>query len=123
MHDYRTHLLVGDPDATKDMYTAMCAFLHIELKLFIKLKNFFTTQLWVLKTEQLSAIAQAIRDEFPIHKFNEILMEYFDACMAASEGNVAKATELTKNRFEMIQEMLRVIRPVESEPVESESDY
>ena len=94
------------------MYTAMCAFLHLELKLFIKLKNFYTTQVGVLPTEQLNAIAQAIRDEFPIAKFNEILMQFFDACMASSEGNVMKATKETKAKFEYIQKMLFTIGPI-----------
>ena len=91
MHNYRTYLLNSAPHSTKDMYTAMCAFLLLELKLFIKLKNFYTTQVGVLPNEQLNSIAQAIRDEFPIAKFNEIPMQIFDACMASSEGNVAKA--------------------------------
>ena len=93
------------------MYTAMCVFLHLELKLFIKIKNFYTTQLGALPNEQLNAIAQAIRKEFPIAKFNEILMQFFDACMASSEGNVKKATEETKAKFEYIQKILLTIRP------------
>ena len=100
------------------MYTAMCAFLLLELKLFIKLKNFYTTQVGVLPTEQLNVITRAIRNESPISKFNEILMEFFDACMASSEGDVEKATKVTKVKFESIQKMLWTIRPFESE-----SDY
>ena len=107
---YRTYLLTGTSHSTKDMYTAMCAFLLLELKLFCKLKKFYTTQVGALPHEQLNAILQAIRNEFPISKFNEVLMEYFDACMASSEGKISKATKETMNKFEYIKELLFAIR-------------
>ena len=36
-------------------------------------------------------------------KFDALLQELFDACMAQSEGNCEQATELTKQKFEDIE--------------------
>ena len=57
------------------------------------------------------ALTASIRGEFPIHNFNEILMEYFDAAMASSEGNVMSATEFTMDNFKRTEKMLCLIRP------------
>ena len=104
--NYRSYRNHGAPNTTQDMYNAICTFLHLELKLFIKVKHFHTIQVDVLPQKQLSANARAIRDEFPISKFNEVLMEFFDACMASSEGNVQKATQVTKAKFASIKQWL-----------------
>ena len=104
--NYRMFCNHGAPGTTLDMYIALCTFLHLELQLFIKVKHFYDSQVDVLPQEQLSANARAIRDEFPVSKFNEILMEYFDACMASNEGNVQSATRFTKAKFANIKTWL-----------------
>ena len=99
------------PDATEEMHIAYCAFLHLELKLFLKIKYFFCVQVHNLDTPGKEALTASIRGEFPIHKFNEILMEYFDAAMASSEGNVMSATEFTMDLFKRTEKWLCLIRP------------
>ena len=115
MQDYRTNLQHGSLHSTKDMNTAMCAFLHLELKLFIKLKNFYTTQVGALPYEQVNAIAQAIRKEFPIIKFEVILMQLFDACMASPKTiNHKKVSKKCKVKYDYIQKMLTQMCPAEA---------
>ena len=107
-HWYKNNPL---PNATEEMHIAYCTFLHLELKLFLKIKYFFRVQVHNLDTPEKEALMASIRGEFPIHKFNEILMEYFDAAMASSEGNVMYATEFTRELFEQNERLLGLIRP------------
>ena len=59
---------------------------------------------------ELNVIAQDILDEYPISAFNAILMEYFDAALTCSEGNVESATLLTKHQYAQIEEWHRILR-------------
>ena len=98
--DPKTGLSTG---MTVEMNAAMCNFLLLELQMFDKIKHFYMNQVQKLPPHKLNAIAKGIRDEFPMDKFNALLQELFDACMAQSEGNCEHATELTKNKFEDIE--------------------
>ena len=71
--------------------------MRLELQLFIKLVQLFNSQLPIFITE-CAVLAKYILEEFPVDMFNEILVEYFDACMYFSEGNVEVATKVTKKK-------------------------
>lgn len=88
---------------TVDMNKAMCSLLRLELQLFGKIKNFYMNQVQVLPPKRLNAITRAIREEFPIDKFNEHLQDSFDACMAQSEASVNQATEYTLGKYKEIE--------------------
>ena len=47
--------------------------------------------------------ADDIREEYPLAMFNESLMEYFDASMAFSEGEVYDATVFTKDKYSHLE--------------------
>ena len=100
-----------DPDGTEEMHIAYCTFLHLQTKLLFKIKYFFRVQVHNLDKPEKEAFMASIRGEFPSHKFNEILMEYFDAAMASSEGNVMSATEFTMRMFKRTERFLSLIRP------------
>ena len=99
-HDYRTHLRT--PMMAPDIHRTMCTFMRLELQLFIKLKHLFEYQLPIFNLSECAVPAKDIREVFPVDIFNEILVEYFDACMSSSDGNVEVATNVTKAKFDQI---------------------
>ena len=84
-----------------EMHRTLCSFMRLELEFFLKFKNFYDRQRGCNASER-SAIAQALKDEYPLAMFNEVLMEFFDAYMARSEGFVKNATDMTKGKYEQI---------------------
>jgi len=100
-----------DPDGNEEMHIALSTFLHLQTKLLFKIRYFFRVQVHNLDNPEKEAFMASIRGEFPSHKFNEILMEYFDATMAISEGNVMYATEITRELFEQNERILGLMRP------------
>ena len=82
--DPKTGLSTG---VTVEMSSAMCSFLLLELQLFGKINPFYIKQVQKLPPHKLNDIAKGIRDEFPMDKFNALLQDLFDACMAQSEEN------------------------------------
>ena len=107
-HEHKTSYTRGE---TEEMKIALCAFLHLELKLIMRVKHFLKYQVHTLTTPENDALAATIREEFPIQTFNALLMEFFDATMASSEGNVTQVTELTRDMFKQIKKWLWIIRP------------
>jgi hypothetical protein len=75
----------------------LCCFLRVELDFFLKYKNIIDSE-----TPDHS-VAQALKEEYPLAMFNEILMEYFDASMAFSEGKVKEAGDLVKSKYESMK--------------------
>ena len=63
---------------------------------------------------ELDDIAQSIRDEFPISKFNELLQDFLAALMEESEGNVQEVTDCAKDWFEHIKKSLSHMSPREA---------
>ena len=81
----------------------LCCLLRLELDFFLKYKNFIDGE------TQDRSVAQGLKEEYPLAMFNESLMEYFDACMAFSEGKVNDATIYTKSKYgelEALHDML-----------------
>ena len=111
MGHYWMYLKDCSPTTTQDMYRAMCTFWHLELQLLFKVKQFFEYELPSDKSKgELNVITQDILDEYPLDTFNMILMKYFDAAMASSEGNVESATILTKSHYKQIEDWHRIMR-------------
>ena len=109
--EYRSVLKDRNPRWTQDMYKAMCTFLHLELQLLFKVKQLFECELQSDKSQgELNVIAQDKLDEHPLSKFNVILMEFFDAAMAHSEGYVELATKMTKLHYTQIEEWQHILR-------------
>ena len=79
-----------------EMHRTLCCFLRLELDFFLKFMNFHDHQRDYYNASERDALARDIRDEYPLAMFNEALMEFFDACMACSEGHVKHATGMTK---------------------------
>jgi hypothetical protein len=110
LNQYRWHRINRSPGETEEMQRTLCAALHLELRLFMRIKYFLGVEVDGMDNSECNARAAIIREEFPIETFNEIIMEYFDAIMAASEGNVMRATELTRDMFRQVKTWLRMIK-------------
>ena len=79
-----------------DVFCAHCYYLRLELDFFLKYKNFIDAE------KHYRSVAKNIREEFPLAMFNVKLMDYFDACMAHSEGSVKDATIYTRAKYDDI---------------------
>ena len=111
MGEYSMYLKDRSPTTTQDMYKAICTFLHLELQLIVKVRHFYGNEFPSdISLGELYVIAQVILDEYPLDMFNVILMKYFDASMAYSEGNVESATILTKRHSKHIEDWHRIMR-------------
>jgi hypothetical protein len=110
MNRYRWHMTNRVRGETEEMQRTLCAFLHLELSLFMRIKYFVSVTIKGLNNSECNARAAIIRGEFPMETFNELLLEYFDAIMAASEGHVMRATELTRGMFQQVQIWLRMLQ-------------
>ena len=51
------------------------------------------------------SLAVDLREGCPLAMFNESLMEFFDACMANSEGQVKELTNFTKRKYSDIENL------------------
>ena len=94
--DYRT--VVKDKESyDPKSHQKLCCLLRLELDFFLKYKNFIDGE------TQDRSVAQGLKEEYPLAMFNEILMEYFDASMAFSEGKVKEAGDLVKSKYESMK--------------------
>ena len=78
------------------MYSGPIAAICVLSSIFLKYKNYIDGE------KHYRSKANDIREEYPLAMFNESLMEYFDACMAQSEGKVKSAGDLVKSKYEDI---------------------
>ena len=110
-----SHVIKKKSTHDPKVHRTQCCFLRLELDLFVKYKKFFdcvTLSNDIPRTfsERDKALADELREEYPLAMFNESLMEYFDAPMAFSEGKVNDATIYTKSKYSDIEAWHSVLK-------------
>ena len=92
---------ITDPD----MHRTLCCFLRLELEFFLKFKKFIDAipEDGATLPTRSSGLAEDLREGYPLAMFNESLMDFFDACMARSEGTVKDVTIFTKSKYKQLE--------------------
>ena len=99
------HIAIGEiiftQTYTKDMHSAVGCIMHYEFNLISAMEILLE---YINDTPKMVSFAKKTQDVFQVNKFNEILQDYFEASMTASEGNVMHATKYTKAKFDLIKD-------------------
>ena len=94
---YRNMLKIRS-ETEPDMHRTLCGFLRLELEFFLKFKKYI--EAIPEDNERSNDPAEDLLEGYPLALFNESLMEFFDACMAYSEGQVREVTIFTKRKYD-----------------------
>ena len=90
------------------MYEALSRFLNFEIKLLLRVRFFYAALVPKLRNDQslLDVFAQDIKNKFPISKFNSMLQDFLEACIANPRQSVANASKMTMIKFHGVERIL-----------------